>query len=382
MAPVSKKRGQAAVAATEAKKAKIVDPIVEKMEVVSKAISAPDCQLNESHREMLLLAIPHVLTVPNDERHEYQTQVAQMMENVLKESVEQWDRQVSESKENISASAEKAANTMKLVEESAAKIGNQEEEVAKCKGIVDENSQAVKATEEGLQVASKEVTEFDQNLQVTVAEKDQLDSIYNEYFTPLKDGGLDAKEVASRTKEVLATLKKLSTESSLLSAITPAFKKSVADRGPFDAMAIEGAENILTNHVGKLKEQIDKADENKVEKVNAEKMKQEELKAAMEKRTSSEDALKAAEEELAALETKHVNLFKDCNAAAEESNASEAVVAAKESSFKAAQLALSTFTELLERKSVVPEPVAEAMAVEEKLEAVCESSPMEPANVA
>merc|ERR1719335_1330403 len=137
---------------------------------------------------------------------------------------------------------------MKMVEESAAKIHNQEEEVKKCKGIVDEDSQAVKAIEEALQCASKEVAEFDQNLAATTAEKDQCNSVYNDHFTHLKNGGLDAKEVTNRTKEVLVILKKLSAEPSLLSAITPAFKKSSAERGPFDAMAIEGAENIITTH--------------------------------------------------------------------------------------------------------------------------------------
>jgi chromosome segregation ATPase len=304
-----------------------------------------------------------------------------MMENVLKDNVEHWDRQVSESKDNVGASAEKAQSAMKLVEESASNIGNQEEEVKVCKGSVDENVQGVKATEEALKCASKEVAEFDQNLLAITAEKDELTSVYNGHFTSLKNGGLDTKEVTSRTKEVVASLKKLSAEPSLLSAITPAFKKSPADRGPFDVMATEGAENLITAHLGKLQEQIDKADEIKAEKVSTEAAKQEELKAAMEKRTSSEDALKAAEEGLAGMEAKHLDLLKDANAAAEESNASENVVAAKESTHKAAQFALSTFTELFERKSVVPEPIVEPMAVEEKLE-VCESNPTELATVA
>jgi len=378
MAPVNKKRGAAAAVATDAKKAKISDPITEKIEIVSKTISDPECQLQESHREMLLLAMPHVLTVTSDERHEYQTQVAQMVGTVLKNFVEHWEKQVSESKDNVGASAKKAEDTMKLVEESASKIANHEEEVKKCKGILDEDSQAVKAAEEALQCASKEVAEFDQNLLTTNADKDQCNSVYDDHFTHLKNGGLDGKEVTSRTKEVLAYLKKLSAEPSLLSAISPAFKKSSAERGPFDNMAIEGAENIIKMHLAKLQELIDKADENKVEKVGAETTKQEELKAAMEKRTSSEDALKAAEDGLARMEAKHVDLFKDCNTAAEESNASEAVVAAKESSYAAAQFALTQFTELFERKVVVPEP----SAVEEKLEAVCESSPMELTSVA
>merc|ERR1711959_363332 len=104
--------------------------------------------------------------------------------------------------------------------------------------------------------------------------------------------------------QVQPMLKKLSTESSLLSAITPAFKKPLADRGPFDIMAIEGAEGIFTKHLEGLQEQIDKADETKADKLSTETASQDTLKDAKEKYTASEDALKAAEEVLASLEAK------------------------------------------------------------------------------
>lgn len=172
-------------------------------------------------------------------------------------------------------------------------------------------------------------------------------------------------------------LKKLCIESSLLVAIAPAFKKSPAERGPFDNMAIEGAEGIFTKHLGDLQGQIDKADTTKAEKVNTEVVSQEAFKAATEKRTTSEDALKAAEGELAALEAKHLDLLGSCNAAAEASAASEAVVATKEGRRTQVQSALSAFTELLERQSSVPEPSADMM-VQDKLEAIGESSPVLP----
>merc|ERR1739848_4730 len=104
-----------------------------------------------------------------------------------------------------------------------------------------------------------EGAEFDENLQATIAQKDHCNSVYNEYFLALKTG-VDAKEGARLLKEVTPMLKKLSTESSLLTAIAPAFKKSPADRGSFDVMAIEGAEGVFTKHLGELQEQIDKAD--------------------------------------------------------------------------------------------------------------------------
>merc|ERR1719420_1442239 len=137
MPSVSSKRARATVECTEAKKARVVDPITEKIEVISKNISDPECQLQDSHREMLLQALPHALSVSSEKRHEYQGQVAQMIRKVLSDYVAYWEQQVSDSKIDVSASVDKAAETMKIVEESAAKIGGQEEAVTRCTSVVD-----------------------------------------------------------------------------------------------------------------------------------------------------------------------------------------------------------------------------------------------------
>lgn len=373
MPAISNKRARAPVACIEAKKAKVVDPITEKVELLAKTISDPECQLQDSYREMLLQAIPHTLTLPRDERHAYQTQVAQMVEQVLKDYVAHWEQQVSNSKVDVVETAQKAEETLKIVEESAGKIGDQEEEVQRRKGVLDEDSEALKAAEHALKCASKEVAEFDENLKAIIAQRDQCSSIYNESFIALKNGGLDAKEVARLMKEVQPMLKKLSTESSMLSAMTPAFKKSPAERGPFDVMAIEGADGIFTKHLGDMQDQIDKADITKTEKESTEVTSQEALKAATKKRTASEDALQAAEVDLAALEAKHKDLFASCNAAAEASAGSEEVVATKEGRLTQVQSAFNAFKELLER---MPEPAADVTM--DKLGAVDEPIPMQP----
>merc|ERR1712224_436862 len=104
---------------------------------------------------------------------------------------------------------------------------------------------------------------------------------------------------------------------------------------------------------------------------------------ATEKKTASEDALKAAEVELASLEEKHVDLLATCNAAAETAETSAAVVATNEGRLAQVKSAFSTFTELLERQSSVPEPAAkESSMMEDKLEAIGETSPKEIAVVA
>jgi len=305
-----------------------------------------------------------------DERHGYQTQFAEMVERVLSDYVAHWEQQVSNSKVDVVETAKKAAETLKIVEESAGKLSNQEEEVQMRKGVLAEDSEALNAAEDALKCASKEVAEFDENLKAIIAQKDQLSSTYNDSFIALKNGGLDTKEITRLMKEVHPMLKKLSTESSLLSALAPAFKKSLDERGAFDIMAIEGAEGVFTKHLGELQEQIDKADATKAEKESAEATLKEALNAATEKRTASEDALKAAEAELAALEAKHKDFFAACNAASEVSASSEEVVATKEGRLTQVQSAFNTFKELLER---MPEPADDVTM--DKLEAVDEPIP-------
>lgn len=85
-------------------------------------------------------------------------------------------------------------------------------------------------------------------------------------------------------KKMDPLLKKLGAESSLLSAIAPALKKSPTERGQFDVMAIEGIEAVFTNHLATLQEQIDKADVLKGEKVAAQALAQEALDTAKAKK--------------------------------------------------------------------------------------------------
>lgn len=379
MAPATKR---AVVAASSvAKKARVVvDPITEKIDLIAKTISDPACRVPEpeSHREMLLLSMPHTLTVPSDERHEYQTQVATMVGKVLGDHVADWEKEVSDSQDNIGASAQKAEATMKLVEESAVKIDAQETEVQKCKDNVNEDSEAVKVAEEALQSATKEVAEFDDKLMETIVKKGEISTVHDECFIPLKNGACEGKEAQGLVKKVEPLMKKLGIESSLLSALAPAMKKSPSERGTFDVMAVDGTEGVFRKHLGELQEQIDKADVVKAEKVSAQAAAQEALDAAVSKRTASEAVFKSAEEELAALEANHKDLYEAASVTSQVAADSDAVLAIKKAGLVQAKEVLGTFTELLERQSTVPEPAAEDISmVEDKVQAINEATSLE-----
>jgi len=358
------KRGRPSKEAASAKKAKVVDPLAEKVDLVSETISDPLCQVPgpELHREMLVNSIPYTLTVASEERHEWQTAVAKMVGEVLSGYVVDWEKQVSDSLAEIGATELQAKQSMDLVEESVQKIHAHEEVVAKSQELKDEAVAAAKFTGDNLKSAATEVAEFDGQLQMVIDQKDHCGSIYNDCFIPMKSG---TSQAASHIKKIEPMLKKLSTESSLLSAIAPALKKLPDERGAFDIMAVEGTEAIFTKHLGALQDQIDTADGAKAEKVSVEAAAQQARNAAVERRTECEAVLTTAESDLKTLEKDHKKLLKAANTTSLNSHDSLATQVTKEEGLAEAKRILSVFKELLER-TAPQEPAADISMVEEE----------------
>eukprot|EP00746_Dinoflagellata_sp_MGD_P155417 gnl/MRDRNA2_/MRDRNA2_85360_c0_seq1.p1 gnl/MRDRNA2_/MRDRNA2_85360_c0~~gnl/MRDRNA2_/MRDRNA2_85360_c0_seq1.p1 ORF type:complete len:380 (+),score=128.47 gnl/MRDRNA2_/MRDRNA2_85360_c0_seq1:90-1229(+) len=378
--PITKRAARAQVEAPEPKKARIVDPVTEKLEVITQMLSDPTFQVpgGEAHRDLLLASVPHTLTVPSEERHEYQTRMAKMVEVVLRASVADWETKVSSAKAKMDLTEQQDAQAMKDLEESAKRVELQEEEVAKRQEVVRVDSEAVNEAQLVLEVATQEVVDFDANLQKTINQKEQYSSVYNESFVHLKTTeGTPQKEADQLLKKMTPLLKKLGAESSLLSAIGPALKKSPTERGQFDVMAIEGIEAVFTKHLATLQEQIDKADVTKGEKVAAQAVAQEALDSAKAKEAESEQALKQAQEARDKLEASHQEMYRnmDCN-----SNM-EAITehGVTEEGLQKVKQALNTFTDLFERKAVSPSTADVTMG---EPEVTTEPSPMETSEAA
>lgn len=376
MAPVSAKRGRAAKSPNSPrspKRAKAADPVAEKVQLVSETLSDPVCAISgpEAHREMLLASIPYTLPVPSDERHAFQTEIAQMIGQILTDHVADQEKQVTDSKSEVDAAAQKETEQMNVVEASSAMINAQEEKIQTCKSTLNEDSETLKSAESTLASAKKEVAEFDGELQKVIDQKDHNAAVYNECFLLMKSEDCEAKDAPKHLKRIEPTLRQLDCEKSLLSAIAPALKKAHADRGAFDHMAIEGAEGVFSKTLAELQNKIDKADEVKAEKVKAETIAGEALAAAMEKHGTSKAALSSATEELKSLSAKHKELLAALDKASSVESAAQTQQAQKENSLTHAKDVLAAFNELLERTS----------AIQDKVTAMEEASSMETATV-
>jgi len=369
--PVLQKRTRGETDAPEPKKGRVQDPIAEKVEVIKCTVANPECPVpgGELHRDMLLASIPHTLTVPFDERHEYQNTMAQMVEVVLNAAVANCETKVSDAQAKVDLAEQQSKQAMTNLEESASRLEAQEEEVVKCREVLTADSEAAKASQEALAVATKEVTDFDANLQVTIDEKNQYSLVYEEFVAHLKSDSIDQKKTTHLVKKMEPLLKSLGTESSLLSAMAPAMKKSPAVRGAFDVMAVEGIEAQFTKHLGTLQEQIDKADTIKAAKITAQSDAQAALDVAKGKETASEHALKEAETTHSSMQASHQEMFSSMDCTSEMEAITEHGVCADK--LGKTQQALDTFTELFERKTSVP-PTADDDEVPSKAEDVSE----------
>jgi hypothetical protein len=373
MAPV--KRSRAQTDAPEAKKSRIVDPIAEKVEVIKRTLSDPECEVGggEAHREMLLASIPHTLPYACDERHEYQTAMAKMVQVVLHAYVADREAKLSDAQVKVDSAEQQSGQALKAVEASAILVQAQEDEVTRCQDVLRNDSEVLKASQESLELATKEVADFDTNLQVTIDEKDRYTSVYNECFVLLKSGSAEKKEASQLLKRIESVLKKLNTESSLLVAVVPALKKAPAERGTFDIMAIDGIEAVFTKHLENLQEQIDKADVLKAEKVAAQGGAQEALDVAKSKEALAEEGLKEAKESLCSLEANHKDLYQNTESLSTISMEAITEHGIEQESLTKAEQVLSVFTELFERKTVVPAPIEETMSEAKEMPEVPES---------
>jgi hypothetical protein len=275
-----------------------------------------------------------------------------MVEVVLQSSVADWETKVCNAKAKVDLTEEQSAQAMKDLEASAKRVESQEEEVAKCKEIADVDSEAMKSSKHALEVATQEVVDFDANLQKTIEQKEKYDSVYNECFLHLKTSeGTDQKEAQRLLKRMDPVLKKLGAESSLLCAIGPALKKSPAERGQFDIMAMEGIEAVFTKQLATLQDQIQTADVSKGEKVAAQSVAQEALDAASAKEAESQKALQQAEETKKSMEAKHQEMYNNMDCTSNMEAITEHGVI--EEGLEKIKQVLSTFNDLFERKAEV-----------------------------
>jgi Ca2+-binding EF-hand superfamily protein len=241
----------------------------------------------------------------SDERHDYQTRMANAIGSALAESMKVGADKLSEAKEGLKTadigltdaqSAVAAAKTN--LETCVQNVKNKKEQYDKSLPAVTEEQQKVTAGE-------KEVEKFAGTLQKKREDRDKFQKTIESHYEILKAYEWESPAAQKKGEKKLltaleSTMKKLKADASMFLAVRNALVKSPADRSQFELSAMESVEAKFNQHLQGLEEQLSIA-----EKANAEKVGVcAEAAAALEAAQTSRTDLKQVREALERAEVK------------------------------------------------------------------------------
>jgi len=382
MAP---KRGGGRGAGRPAKKAKTEakekDPVKEAVKVLTTAFDDEEqvglSTVPEITKEMLGSVIPTVLGAgaAADERHSYQAQMAKAIGEVLKEVVKIWEGKVVETESAVTAAEATKAEKVGVAETAESTLTTKTSQTEAAQEKLSSAKQALVVPDCRFGSCKDDVDSLSVQSATKEAELEKVKGVISENFEPLKAGveWPSAKDKAAGEKKHLGAigsmLKQLHADTSLMSALQSALTRKPAERGQFDAMAIEQLENILTSKVTEHETHINNAETLKGEKTAAVAAAETTLANAEAAKTQGEEDLEAAKK---AQKEASTALKEAKKAVDEQDSAVEDAKSTKEdadASLEEAKKALGAFEYLLSRTTpppepepVEPEPVEEAPA--------------------
>lgn len=349
------------------KKAKAVDLVGPKIKELAAVLSNPECPVPppSGNRDMLVCALPHALGDFRDDRHPYQNTMTNLISEILQGWVTKWEQNVAEAKTHVDAAENDRVAAIASQENAKSSIDAQEKDVGECKAALKEASDVHKESTTALALANSLVVDFDKDLQKVINEKDNITRVYNQSFLITKnfsDEGFDPSEVKNYLKEITATLKKISTQSSLQIALAPALQKKPSERGKFDNLAIDGVDEVFKEKIEKLNDEISSADTAKAAK-EAQAVEAKNTHAATEaKKQECLAALKASEDALGEKKKSLEAAEKNVDVASKTANKALKVHSQQESELDHAKGNLASLQFLVEHTR--PPPPAEEISAE------------------
>lgn len=354
------------------KRAKVDDPVGAKVTSISEAIA--DTQLVEIegtavNRKMLIEIVPLTLKVPCSERHTYQTSVATMIGEVLNSSKDQWEQKVSNAQKVVDGTNAERSSAAAARDEANDQVKEQEVVVTNCKEEVQKHAEEEHAAGRALQVAAKEVSEFEDAQKEKAKKLAEYNATYKDNFEAIQSPteALSAKDQKMHLSKLTGVLKELSADASLITVLQAVAKKMPSERSTFDSLAMENVSTLLKKSIDALQSDLDNGGDLKAQKINAKDAEQAVLDAAKEAHKASKDSLKAATEALMARQTETKAALKTLVSKVTEAENAVKQHAEQQKGFQKVQNVVANFEFLLERDVPPPE--------NSKVEAMSEESP-------
>jgi chromosome segregation ATPase len=358
-APIKRPAGSAARGSAP-KKARVADGTPSKLKSIEKALKI--AQKKDVPAEVISLVgitLSKSLPTYKDERHEFQSEVVDMADKVLADSLSALEEDVSKAQELVDGGdGEKDRREKAVAEAEAAHTASLEDTKAKEEDRK-AKAEAYEATVAPLKAAKDAQKSGDAEGVILEKEKEALQEAIQSDLNPMKESGGKQRQLARLSKAIA----RAGLEDSLVESVHLPLCKAPDQRGSFDGVVLKCLEEAIEEKMAKLSSDIEAFGPAKEERAAKVKEAQEAHDAAKEASESAINALAEARKAEATAKEAAATAKKSAKSLGSDlANAAQCLDESKAELSNFQNGPLAAFIELKNRTVPQPEPQVSAEA--------------------
>jgi len=323
---------------------------------VAKAIlSSPEYP--EEVKSMLANAIDGTLVVPKEKRHVFQTNVIEMISEILDGLKAAAQSKLDDAEKKLEMRCKESEQFQSAVEAAATMLAERKKMATAADFKHAELASARVTAKQLLASAERKQASGNAGLLDTEQKKQKLESVLETVFGPLKGGEMPATKVQDGITRIQKLAEDLGFDASLLLTVPAAFAKAPSERGSFNNVVIEQMEAEFQNRMVTFTDELangEPAKKERADEVEAASSEHAQALASEEAAKSTKEAARTAQKES---ETEHDARVKEQQQGMRDmDSASKRLDAAKAELAVLHDGPLSAFRGLLEFTEVPPPP--------------------------
>jgi chromosome segregation ATPase len=315
-------------------------------------------ELPKSTREMLAGMVMMSLNKLQEDRHEHQAKVVEMVATTLTGVEAAMRKAIEDAGVLVSnADAERTTRAANLAS-AQAKLESKKSEVQTLTTAHNDAKTAAKDASHSHTNAVHAQTDGDEELRNATARKDRMEAALRDDFLPLKEGAITEKaSVKKMVASLVAVAKEHHMDASLMHAIGVTLGKEPGTRGEFDNTSLQHFEDDFKRRIADMAEKTQSLTSASEERAAASKAALEAHEAAKETQAARAAAVKKGHDEQKACESDVKAADKAVQSLEPEIEAASDAVSAAEHQLETFQNgALANFLELKDRCAPPPAP--------------------------
>merc|ERR1719487_2165082 len=238
------------------------DPRPAKMELLRSALKSKETTMpTPEAREILLGSLEVALKGEYDERHEFQTSIAKMIETTLLSHRQHLEGDLAAKKQFLEDASDTKDQLDHRVKETEQAIVAKKQDIEEKKAMKNQDDAAVKQMNVGLEKAKTAEKALEKKRGGLAGEQTKLIDIYDTCFEVLRDAPPKKKDAEKLLGSLMVMLKSLGGDASMHRGLPLAIMKAPDTRGDFDNMAISAVDQLFAKAKQSMLEKIHMHDE-------------------------------------------------------------------------------------------------------------------------